>query len=158
AFFKNATAITSEPPEQPNRTIKQVIDDIWANRDREYNVRCLVKRLQRIDKEMNDSARELFAAHGIAEGDLARYAAALPTRLRAYFTGRMNLLREPTFQELLVKYPRRPKVFLKAIENVDEVSSAYLVRDATGKEYKPEDYLAAFGRFVQENQAQVEAI
>src|SRR5262249_22444727 len=55
-FSRNATAITAEPPEQPNRTIQQVINDIWDNRDREYNVRCLVRRLQRIDKEMAGEA------------------------------------------------------------------------------------------------------
>src|SRR5262249_61544772 len=57
-YFRQATSITSEPPEQPARTIQQVIEDIWANRDRDYNVRCLVKRLQRIDKEMSVDARD----------------------------------------------------------------------------------------------------
>ena len=44
------------------RPIAEIIEDIWANRDRDYNIRCLVKRLQRIDKEMSGEARELFAA------------------------------------------------------------------------------------------------
>src|SRR5436853_3482947 len=44
-YFRTATAITAEPPDKPNRTIKEIIDDIWSNRDRDYNVRCLVKRL-----------------------------------------------------------------------------------------------------------------
>jgi type I restriction enzyme R subunit len=158
AYFKNATAITSEPPETPSRTIRQVIEDIWANRDRDYNIRCLVKRLHRIDKEMDGTARELFASHGIADGDLAKYAAALPSRLRADFTGTMKLLRDPHFQELLVNYPRRKRVFLRAIENQDAVSSEYLVRDATGKEFKPEDYLEAFARFVRDNPDRIEAI
>jgi type I restriction enzyme R subunit len=158
AYFKNATAITSEPPEKPNRTIRQVIDDVWANRDRDYNVRCLVKRLHRIDKEMDGTARDLFAAHGIADGDLAKYAAALPGRLRTDFTGTMKLLREPAFQDLLLKYPRRKRVFLKAIENQDTVSSQYLIRDVTGREYKPEDYLQAFTRFVRDNPERIAAI
>ena len=38
------------------------------------------------------------------------------------------------------------------------MSSAWLVRGLDGKEYKPEDYLAAFARFVKDNPAQVEAI
>ena len=33
-----------------------------------------------------------------------------------------------------------------------------MVRGLDGKEYKPEDYLIAFSRFVTENPAQVEAI
>lgn len=45
-----------------------------------------------------------------------------------------------------------------AYETEDEVSSEWLVRGLDGREYKPEDYLAAFGRFVKENPAQVEAI
>jgi type I restriction enzyme R subunit len=158
AYFRQATAITVEPPERPNRTIKEVIDDIWANRDRDYNIRCLVKRLQRIDKEMDGSARELFAAHGIPDGDLGRYAAQLPAVLRQEFTGTMKLLRKEGFQDLLVNYPRPKKIFYRAIENADTVTSQYLVRDGTGMEYRPEDYLEAFARFVRDNPAKVEAI
>jgi type I restriction enzyme R subunit len=157
-YFRQATSMTSEPPEQPYRTIQQVIEDIWANRDREYNVRCLVKRLQRIDKEMDGEAREMFAAFGIPDGDMGKYAAGLTAALRRDFTAEMKRLRDPEFQKLLVNYPRRKRVFLRAIENQDEVSTEYLVRDATGREYKPEDYLEAFASYVRENPARVEAI
>lgn len=158
AYFRQATAITAEPPEKPHRTVKEVIDDIWANRDRDYNVRCLVKRLQRIDKEMDGAARELFESHGVPEGDVARFAADLPATLRNDFAPTMKILRSQAFQELLVDYPRRRKVFLRAIEHQDEVSSQYLIRDALGREYQPEDYLQAFASFVRQNPAQVEAI
>ena len=57
----------------PLHSIAEVINDIWQNRDREYNVRCLVKRLQRIDKEMSAKGREQFAAY-IEAGDMARAA------------------------------------------------------------------------------------
>ncbi|MCI0459126.1 MAG: DEAD/DEAH box helicase family protein [Gemmataceae bacterium] len=157
-YFKDSTDMTSEPPEQPHRTVQQVIEDIWANRDREYNIRCLVKRLQRIDKEMDGQARELFAAHGVPDGDMGRFAARLPTALKSEFAGTMALLRTPAFQELLVKYPRRKRIFIKAGEYEDTVTSDYLIRDAAGKEYKPEDYLQAFARFVRDNPARVEAI
>ena len=40
----------------------------------------------------------------------------------------------------------------------NEVSSDWLVRDSAGNEYKPEDYLAAFARFVKENPDGIEAI
>ncbi|HVC94738.1 MAG TPA: type I restriction-modification enzyme R subunit C-terminal domain-containing protein, partial [Pirellulales bacterium] len=158
AYFRNATGITAEPPDKPGRTIKEVIDDIWENRDRDYNIRCLAKRLQRIDKEMDGSARELFKAHGIPDGDMARYAAGLATALRANFAGEMKLLRDKSFQELLVSYPRRRSVFLRAEEHEDTVSSEYLIRDGLGREHKPEDYLAAFARFVRENPARIDAI
>ncbi|HAF25299.1 MAG TPA: restriction endonuclease subunit R, partial [Blastocatellia bacterium] len=156
-YFRSATAITAEPPEKELRTIKQIIDDVWENRDRDYNIRCLVRRLQRIDKEMSGAARELFAAY-IPNGDMATFAAGLATTLRKDFTGTMSLLRKPDFQDLLVNYPRAPRTFIIGYEVQDEVSSAWLVRGLDGKEYKPEDYLAAFARFVKENPAQVEAI
>jgi type I restriction enzyme R subunit len=158
AYFRQATSITSEPPEQPARSIKQVIEDIWANRDRQYNIRCLVKRLQRIEKEMDGDARALFAAKGIPDGDVGRYASQLPASLSRDFTGTMKLLRREDFQELLVNYPRRKKTFLTAGEYQDNVSSDYLIRDGLGKEYKPADYLDLFARFVRENPARVEAI
>jgi type I restriction enzyme, R subunit len=156
-YFRNATAITSEPPEKELRTIKQIIDDVWENRDRDYNIRRLVRRLQRIDKEMSGAARELFAAY-IPNGDMASYAAGLANSLRKEFTATMDVLRKPDFQDLLVNYPRAPRTFVIAYEAQDEVSSEWLVRGLDGKEYKPEDYLAAFALFVKENPAQVEAI
>ena len=158
AYFRNSTGLTADPPEKPSRTIQEIIDDIWANRDRDYNIRCLVRRLQRIEKEMAGEARDLFAAFGIEDGDVGRYAAALPGNLRRDFTGTMRLLRDQTFQELLVNYPRRKKIFLKALENQDAVTSEVLIRDGFGTEHKPEDYLLAFSRFVRENPERIEAI
>ncbi|MGI8733970.1 MAG: DEAD/DEAH box helicase family protein [Pyrinomonadaceae bacterium] len=156
-YFRNATAITAEPPEKEVREIQQIIEDIWNNKDRDYNVRCLVRRLQRIDKEMSGKAREIFAAY-IPDGDMAGYAAGLPNSLRKDFTNTIGLLRRPDFQDLLINYPRPPRTFVIAYETEDEVSSEWLVRGLDGKEYKPEDYLAAFAHFVKENPAQVEAI
>lgn len=155
-YFREATAITAEPPERPTRSIKEVIEDIWNNRDRQYNVRCLVKRLQRIDKEMSGEAREMFRAF-VADGDLARYARNLPSRLQSDFTNTVGLLRDPHFQGLMVTYPRPKRTFIVA-PTVDEVSSAWLVRLLDGREYKPEDYIGAFNRFVRQNPAKIQAI
>ena len=157
-YFRTATAITAEPPDKPARTIQEIIDDVWANRDRDYNIRCLVRRFQRIDKEMAGDARELFAAFGIADGDLGRFARELPDKLRRDFSGAMKLLREPAFQDLLINYPRPILSFLRAEGYEDHVSSAWLVRDAAGMEYKPEDYIEAFAAFVRDNSSKVEAI
>lgn len=143
AYFAEATSITEEQPAPPGRSIAEIIDDIWNNRDRAFNVRCLVKRLHRIDKEMSGRARELFAAF-MEGGDVARYARDLPRRLERDFSGTMALLRNPEFQDLLVRYPRPQKTFLVAYEARDEVSSQRLVRDAAGKPVKPEDYLQMF--------------
>ncbi len=156
-YFRDTTGMTADPPEKPSRTIVEIIEDIWANRDREYNVRCLVKRLQRIEKEMAGEARDMFAAY-VPDGDVGRFAANLPGKLRREFSATMQLLRNPAFQELLINYPRRPRTFVRAIETVDEVASEYHIRSGSGKNYKPEDYLTAFARYVQENSEQIEAI
>jgi type I restriction enzyme R subunit len=156
-YFKKATAITAEPPKRETRTIGEIIDDIWANRDRDYKIRLLVKRMQRIDKEMSGEARENFARY-IADGDMAGYARDLPRKLQENFTGSMALLRGREFQDLLVNYQRKPRNFLIAYDTLDTVASSWLVRGSDGKEYKPHDYLSAFAQFVRENPAQIHAI
>src|SRR5712692_6404098 len=97
-YFRQATAITAEPPLQASRTISEIIQAIWRNQDREYNIRCLVKRLQRIDKEMSGAARDDFAAFGVPDGDVGRYAEQLAQLLRQDFAGTMQLLRDEAFQ------------------------------------------------------------
>jgi len=156
-YFKKVTGVTAEPPVKETRTIEQIIDDIWDNRDRAYNTRILVKRLNRIDKEMSGDARDLFAAF-IENGDVRRFAVSLDRRLREDFTATMGLLRNPDFQNLLHTYPRPPRTFFVDELTQDTVTSKWLVRDAEGREYKPVDYLVAFSRFVKENPDHIEAI
>src|SRR5579884_1169825 len=99
--FKQATGITAESPTAPSRSILQILDDIWAGIDRPCNIKCLVKRLQRIDKEMDRAkACPELIRFGIAEGDLAKYAEGLPAALRRDFTGSMKLLLDPDFRKL----------------------------------------------------------
>src|SRR5207253_6491212 len=38
-YFRRATAITAEPLEADGKTIAQIIEEIWQNRDRDYNIR-----------------------------------------------------------------------------------------------------------------------
>ncbi len=156
-YFREASAFTREPPEKPSRTFPEIIEDIWQNRDRDYNVRCLVRRLQRVEKEMSGDARDLFAAF-LTDGDVGRFAKELPGRLSADFTGTMHTLRDSNLQALLVNYPHPTRRFLIAPEAQDEVSSTWLIRDGAGQEYKPEDYLAAFGKYVQENPDRIAAV
>ncbi|PWT96746.1 MAG: restriction endonuclease subunit R [Terriglobia bacterium] len=156
-YFRKATAITAEPPRRETRTIEEIIDAVWQNRDRDYNIRCLVKRLQRVDKEMSGEARDMFAAY-IPDGDMGHYAANLTGALKRNFTGVMKTLRNPDFQRLLVEYPRRARTFVIAYPTQDVVSSEWRVRGLDGKEYKPDDYLTAFARVVRENPAHIEAI
>src|SRR5712691_2778821 len=157
AYFKEATGITAEPLDQSSRTIVEVIDDVWNNRDRDYNIGCLVKRLHRIDKQMAAEARGPFTAF-IPDGDLAKFARGLGTALRAEFVQTMKTLRDGSFQELLLHYPRAQRVFYVAPGVEDSVESQWLFRDGGGNEYKPEEYLEEFARFVAENRTQIEAI
>jgi type I restriction enzyme R subunit len=82
----------------------------------------------------------------------------LPSLLKREFVPTMTLLRTETIQDLLVNYPRPQRTFIKANGYEDSVSSAWVVRDAPGHEYKPEDYLEAFARFVKDNASDVDAI
>jgi type I restriction enzyme R subunit len=157
-FFKNCTGVTSEPPENPGRTIEQVIGDIWANRDRAYNVRCLVRRLQRIEKEITGEGRADFIAFGIPDGDIGRYAAQLAATLANDFSNEMRRLRNPDFQRLLVEYQRREKVFIIAPENEDTVSSEYLLRDAAGQQHTAAAFLTLFTKFVKDNALKIEPL
>lgn len=156
-YFRKTTGMTIEPPEGDGKSITQIIEEIWQNRDRAYNTRRLVKRLQRIDKQMTGEARELFARF-IPDGDVGQFAEDLVGLLRAAFTDIMRILRDPDFQKLLIDYPRGQRTFIVAPGVTDEVSSEWLIRGGTGQEYKPSEYLEAFGSFVHEHQDQVEAI
>lgn len=155
-YFNAVTGITAELPDKPARTIAEVIEDIWSNRDRDYNAGCLVKRLLRVDKEMAGDARELFAAY-VPDGDLAKYARGLRADLRRDFVGTMKLLRDRDFQTLLMSYPRPRHEFLRAPEHSDTVVSerSFKVGD---RDFKPDDYLAEFSKFVRDNQDEIDAI
>jgi type I restriction enzyme R subunit len=157
AYFRSATAITAEPPETDGKTIVQVIDDIWANRDRAYSIRRLVRRLGRIEKEMSGDARDQLARF-VTDGDMGRFADELAGKLRSDFTETMKLLRDKDFQEFLINYPRPGRSFLVATEVEDTVSSDWLIRAGVGKEYKPKDYLQVFAEFVRSNADHIDAL
>lgn len=156
-YFKGVTGVTAEPPEKEVKPIRKVIEDIWNNRNRAYSVRVLTKRLNRIDKEMSGEARDMFSAF-IENGDLNRFAISLERHLSEDFTGTMKTLRNPDFLNLLENYPRPPKTFLVDYAVRDTVSSTWIVKDAAGNEYKPDDYLTLFSSFVKENSEKIVAI
>jgi type I restriction enzyme, R subunit len=156
-YFRKTTGMTIEPPEGDGKSIAHIIEEIWQNKDREYNVRRLTKRLQRIDKQMSGDARELFARF-LPDGDVGRFAEELAARLRGDFTATMAILRDADFQKLLLDYPRATRTFIVAPGVTDQVSSEWLIRAGTGQEYKPSEYLEAFASFVHEHQDQVAAI
>jgi type I restriction enzyme R subunit len=45
--------------------------NIWNNVDKDYNVRVLVRRLQRIGKDMGGEARQKFAQY-VEDGDIGK--------------------------------------------------------------------------------------
>ena len=106
---------------------------------------------------MSGKAHEDFAAF-IPDGDMAAFARDLPRRIQQDFTPAMALLRNMAFQDLLMNYQRRQRVFIVSEATQDVVSSEWLVRGADGKEYKPADYLAAFSEFVHTHATDIEAI
>lgn len=156
-YFKNATVFDPEPPVKSTRTYAEIIEDIYQNRDRKYNVKSLVKRLQRVDKGMSGDAREEFARF-IPDGDMRSFAQDLPERIEDDFVNVMKILRNPGFQDLLVNYPRPKRGFIVTYGTEDEVSSSWTLRRPGGDFWKPEDYLVAFSKYVRENPEQVEAI
>ncbi len=156
-YFRQATAITEEEPIPPTRTLHEIVEDIWANRDRDYNIRCLTKRLLRVEKEMHGDARKDFAVF-LPEGDVATFAKNLYGTLKNNFTGTMALLRNADFQRLLLEYKRKSRVFIVSHTTEDQVSSEWMIRGLDGKEYKPEDYLVAFSEYVKSHEADVLAI
>jgi len=155
-YFKDVSNFKIESPGKEPIPIEQVIDNIYQNIDRPYFVKVLVKRLQRIEKDMSAKARQEFSKY-IPTGDMGVYATGLSEAINKCFTPTMELLRNKDFQYLLVNYERAKRVFIEAIENVDEVSSERVFR--VGKDvFKPQDYLTQFALFVQNNRENIDAI
>lgn len=156
-YFRQATAFTTEPPLKPSRSFAEIVEAVYRNEDRAYNVRCLVKRLQRVAKEISGEGREMLETF-VANGDIGAFAKTLPQLLGQDFKGTMALLRDTTFQDILEHYPRAKRGFVVAYDTEDQVASEYLFRTSDGRTLKPEDYLTAFGSFVREKADEVEAI
>ena len=142
AYFRTATAITAEPPDKPTRTIRG-------------HRRYLGEPGPRLQHPLSRSAS---AAH--RQGDGRRRARPLrclrhrgwrcgSLRSRASgelhrdFTGAMKLLRDDRFRSYSSNIRVRRAASSGQTAYEDHVSSVWLVRDAAGHEYKPEDYLAA---------------
>lgn len=154
-YFKGATDF-NVTLQKETITIKEIIERIYDNRDREYNTNRLIKRLRRIEKNMGAKAREAFSKY-IPDGDMKAFADKLKDNLRDNFTETMKLLRDKGFQDLLENYPRPKKIFYKGYDIKDTVEDEVLFR--VGGDYqKPEDYLKLFDEFVRNNPEHIEAI
>lgn len=81
-YFKNTSYnFAIDPPGSDTVTIKELIENIYNNEDREANARRLSKRLHRIEKDMSGNAREKFKAY-IPDGDMSKFA----THVAKFFT------------------------------------------------------------------------
>ena len=156
-YFRKASAFTADAPSKLARSIREIIEAIHNNQDRDYNVKVLVKRIHRIAKSVSSEGREHFAML-LSGTDIADFARSLPERLEQNWSETMALLRRDDLLDYLEDYPRAPRTFIIAETVEDFVASEYLFRTTDGRELKPEDYLVAFERFVRENPDHIEAI
>ncbi len=156
-FFKTVSAFEAPAPSKRTKTYKQIIDEINNNKDRDYNTKLLIRRLQRAAKNISAEGREKLNPF-IPDGDVGKFAKNLTTHLNDDFVDTMNLLRNESFQYELEHYQRTKNDFILAIDQVDEVTSEYFPIVVHGKEYKPEDYLQLFKEFVKNEPETIEAL
>jgi len=154
-YFKNATDFKVQLSKEI-LTYHDLIERIYNNQDQAYNISVLIKRLRRIEQNMGGEAIEQFAQF-IPDGNLKKFNDNLRSEIKGNFVEIMKLLRNEEFQKLLTNYKRPKKIFLKAYDTVDEVSSD-LVFSVGDKYEKPEDYLKSFEQFVKENPEHIQAI
>ena len=154
-YFKDSTEMDSRLMRE-SLQVEEVIERIYDNRDRDYHIKVLIKRLRRIEKNMGAQAREQFERF-IENGDIKQFTDHLRENLDNNFTETMNLLRNKDFQYLLVNYIRPKRVFYKGYDIVDTVDDEVMfpVQDTY---QKPEDYLKSFQRFVRENPDKIAAL
>lgn len=155
-YFKKITGITAEPPVKPTRTIREIVQAIANNEDREYNITVLSKRLQRISKNITESSRGQF--NYILGEDIAAFASNLQHKLDRDWANTMKILQSEGFLKLCENYQRPPKHQIVAESAEDTVISEVIFRAADGSELKPTDYLKLFETFVKENTEHIEAI
>ena len=154
-YFKNTTDFDVSLKKE-TIPISEIIERIYDNRDRTYNITVLIKRLRRIEKNSGAEAREAFSKY-IPEGDIKTYTDNLTSNIEHKFVETMKLLRDKNFQDVLINYPRPKKVFFRGYDIEDSVEDSVMFR--VGSDYqKPEDYLKLFEEFVKENPEHIGAI
>ena len=154
-YFKNATDFNVNLQKE-TIPLAEIIDQIYDNHDKEYNTNRLIKRLRRIEKNMDAEAREALSKY-IPDGDMKAYADKLKDNIQNNFTETMKLLRNKDFQDLLENYPRSKRKFLRGYDIVDNVEDEVMFPVGSGYQ-KPEDYLKLFEEFVKNNPEHIEAI
>jgi type I restriction enzyme, R subunit len=155
-FFRKTTGITAEVPLKATKSIREIVQAIANNEDREYSIRVLSKRLQRISKNITQEGRTQFQY--ILGCDIAEFAKTLDQRLEKEWEKTITLLQSETFLDFSEKYPRPQRTFVRADGAEDYVSSRIIFRAKDGRELGPQDYLQEFERFVKGNPQHIEAL
>lgn len=155
-YFRNATSITAEAPIKAASTIREIVQNIANNKDKDYNVNVLSKRLQRISKNVTQESRNQF--NHILKADVADFANTLKKRLDEDWAGTIKIIQSEAFLNLCENYQRPQRIFLEAVTAEDNVSSEILFRAKDGSELKPSDYIQAFEQFVKKNPDHIEAL
>lgn len=155
-YFKNTTAITAEAPDKPNRSIKEVVEDIANNKDCTYNIRILSKRLLRISKNITEQSRREFNAY--LKTDIVEFAAKLEDRLTRDWLGTIAIIKSDSFYDLCNNYERPAPTFTVVPGALDTVETHNLFRRRDGSPLKPADYIKEFEEFVRKNPEHIEAI
>lgn len=155
-YFRKITGITAEAPVKVTKTIRDIVQAIADNEDREYNIRVLGKRLHRISKNITQEGRGQF--NYIIGCDLNNFAKNLHQRLDQQWEQTITILQSEAFLDLCENYPRPKKKFLRADTAEDYVSSRIVFRAKDGRELGPQDYLQEFEKFVRENPEHIEAL
>ena len=155
-YFRKITGITAEAPVKVTKTIRDIVQAIADNEDREYNIRVLGKRLHRISKNITQEGRGQF--NYIIGCDLNNFAKNLHQRLDQQWEQTINVLQSEAFLDLCENYPLPKKKFLRADTAEDYVRSRIIFRAKDGRELGPQDYLQEFEKFVRENAEHIEAL
>lgn len=155
-YFRRITGITAEAPIKPTRTIREIVQAIADNEDRDYNIRVLSKRLHRISKNITQEGRSQLKY--ILGSDPAEFARTLHQRLEEQWEDTIGLLQSEAFLDLCENYPRPKKKFLRADGAEDYVDSNIIFRAKDGSDLGPRDYLREFEKFVKENSDQIQAL
>ena len=155
-YFRKITGITAEAPQMATKTIKEIVQSIADNDDREYNIRVLSKRLHRISKNITQEGRNNL--NYILGCDIADFAKSLHQRLDQQWETNIKILQSEGFLDLCKNYPRPKKRFVRADTAEDYVSSRIIFRAKDGRELGPEDYLQEFEKFVRDNLEHIEAL
>ena len=108
------------------------MEAVYRNEDRPYNVRCLVKRLQRINKEISGEGREMLETF-VMNGDLGAFAKTLPQIIGQDFKGTMTLLRDGTSRAFLTTTHGRSGALSLPMTPRIKVASDYLFRTTDGR-------------------------